>query len=68
MHATRNMKKSKAEGEDNITIELFRESGEENIDILVKLVSQILKNETTPIDWENGLIIKLQKRRSEKLR
>ena len=35
------------------------ENGDENSDILVKLFNQILKNESTIIDWTDCLIIKL---------
>ena len=67
IHAIRNMKNNKAAGENAVTTEMLKESGEENIDILVKLFNQIRNNENFPIDWRSGFIIKLPKKQSEKL-
>ena len=67
IHAIRNMKNNKAAGENAVTTEMLKESGEENIDILVKLFNQMRKNENFPIDWRSGFIIKLPEKQSEKL-
>ena len=53
-HAVRNPKNNKAEGDDRITTEMLKESGEESINILVKLFNQVG-------DRKNDFTIKLRK-------
>jgi hypothetical protein len=60
------MKNNKAAGIDNIPAELLKADITATANALHGLLQDIWRSNTMPSEWENGLIIKLQKRETKR--
>jgi hypothetical protein len=56
------LKNNKAPGPDNINAELIKSSKPVLINILHKIIHKVWETETTPQEWEEGLICPIHKK------
>lgn len=60
--ALSSMKNNKAPGEDDITVELLKEGGEEIITKMCELFNECLKEGKIPDTWNNAIVVLLYKK------
>ena len=60
--AIKTLKNSKSPGKDNIPSEIWKFGGEALENRLYKLIGMIWREEKTPDDWEEGIIVPLHKK------
>ena len=64
--ALRQMKSSKAPGEDQIVVEIIRAEGEITLRKIQDLFSAVLRTETVPKEWKNAIITLIFKKGDKK--
>ena len=56
------MKCNKSPGEDNITAEMLKASGESGANWLCEIINEIWEKEDPPIEWQRGTIVIIPKK------
>ena len=65
MKALRKMKKGKATGPDNITVDVWKSLGEEGIYMLWDLMEKIHQEENMPEEWRDSVIVPIYKEKGD---